>query len=164
MYKLIKKSSNKKMFLLQDEAKPTEKAVWFFLAPHTFKFAETVNDGDVFDIQTEKKNLKDYIIRITKSGAPTHETVGASRPAWTPPAKKEPWKPYTKSPEEQEQIRRCNSMTAASVITAALINTGNVKKDDALATLTTVFDEVLAKLEEGLTQKTEETKDEGVVL
>ena len=70
--------------------------------------------------------------------------------------------PSQLSPEEQEQIRRCNSMTAASVLVAALINTNVIKtKDEALSTLKESFEEVLSKLEECLNDK---EKEEGVLL
>lgn len=156
MYKLIKKSSNQKMFFLHDESAPESKDAWYFLANHVFAFASKINIGDVFDIQTEKKNGDNYIIRIMKEGASAASTNGYKKDF--PFRKKEDkpaFKPYSKSPEEQEQIRRCNSMTAASVIVAALINTGAVKPEAAMQTVTSMFDGLLAKLEDGLIKREE---------
>ena len=169
MYKLTRISSNKKMFELADEAKPEAKPVWYFLANHVLKFAESIQVGDAFDIETEKKNMKDYIIRINKKGgAPRAESRTASGPqeekkVWTPPQKKE-WKPYTKSPEEQEQIRRCNSMTAASVVVAALINAKALAPEAVSESVDKFFHEFLGKLESPSHVVKEEVKEEGVPL
>lgn len=167
MYKLTRISSNKKMFELQDETKPTEKPIWYFLANHVLKFAESIQVGDTFDIQSEMKNMKPYIIRINKQGssAPRAESKPAGeekKAPWTPPQKKE-WKPYTKSPEEQEQIRRCNSMTAASVVVAALINAKALAPEAVSEAVDKFFNEFLDKLESP-SHVVKEEKEEGVPL
>lgn len=156
MYTLIKKSSNGKMFQLQETGKADSKPVWYYLANHVLKFAETVKEADSFGIQTEKKHMKDYIIRIEKgtSEAPKN-TNGASKEPWKPAPKKE-WTPYQKSPEESEKITRLSVLSSAANIVA---NMEGITPELAYSTVEDLFSRMLT-----LIRPEPEHKEEGVVL
>lgn len=133
--KLIKKGTAGKMVLIGEDSKS---AKWYVIGENVQKFISGYNENDPISIRSEKVNGKDVLTFISKGGngslpsaaSQPESRLGEDKPvgksAYTPTTKS-----YTKSPEEQNTIKRQAIMHAVSRSLNALqgfVNLDNIEE------------------------------------
>lgn len=153
MFTLVQKSFKGDMFRLEDSN--TKKARWYFLDEKVRNFGKTITEGRKFDIVTEDRDGKSkegkdikqpWIVRINTGDTNEVALPSTSTEATSQPYVKKEWKPYSKTPEEQNTIVRQSVGHMASRVVAGLARRDDVKLNEIEALIDGIYNKFLEKV------------------
>jgi hypothetical protein len=111
---------------------------WYGKTPEVEKFLTGIIKGDEVNVKFEKKNGRNILTYITKTGEAVSPEIAKN-------VGKQPFVPYGgKTPEQSEQIKRLSILGSAANAAKAL--TGQVNEESLIRFIETFYDKFYGKV------------------
>jgi hypothetical protein len=159
VFTVAKKAMSGKSIALKNAENP--KGEWFNLAQNVQPYMKSYNVGDKVEV-----SFKDIdgvqVVSFIKKADDSSTSKTASKVSKVVESNKSTFKPYSKTPEEQQLIVKQSVLASSARIVAALVATGEIKSHEVLALTEEVFNSSLALVNGSTVAKTDKEIEEAV--